>query len=80
VNRNFIQGKEHLCRRGVVLPKYILYFKLQHGTIFYIHSSVVYHGIKKNIEYTEVKVTLTNKAKVAIVGSKKQKTIKDDIE
>jgi hypothetical protein len=41
---------------------------------------VVYHGIKKNIEYTKVKVTLTSKAKVAIVGSRKQNTIKDDIE
>jgi len=41
---------------------------------------VVYHGLKKNMENTEVKVTLTSKAKVAIVGSRKQKTIKDDIE
>jgi hypothetical protein len=80
VKRNFIQGKEHLCGRGVVLSKYILYFKLQHGTILCIHSSVVWHGIKKNIEYTKVKVTLTTKEKVAIVCSRKQKTIKDDIE
>jgi hypothetical protein len=63
-------------RRGVCASKILYIFCPQHDSILGIYSNEIYHGICKNIRYTQVGVVLITIIEIANVGVKRQRNLK----